>query len=229
MSSSQGTSKPSLLPKAISASALLLVGFGLSYVLRGDGDEPKLAPEPDAIASTEQAQATQSSGSYNRPSAFAARGAARGAAMVSVTTDPVAALAQLHANMKSAQARQSRDEMVAALESGHRSEPVDGAWSGQSEIAVMSASIAPVVLQAGFKPQNVAASCRSRTCRISADFTSAGDAEDWGDRVITQMGGTLSQVKMTIIQKPNGRSEVLMYGTRQQVARVSPRASSIRG
>jgi len=229
MSSSQDTSKSSLLPKAISASALILVGFGMSYVLGGDGDEPKVSPEPEAIAATDQARATPDYDSYRRPSGFAARGAARGAAKVSVTNDPVAALAQLHASMNPAQARQSRDEMVAALESGHRSEPVDGAWSGQSEIAIMSASIAPVVLQAGLKPQNVAASCRSRTCRISADFTKAGDAEDWGDRVITQMGGTLSQVKMTIIQKPDGRSEVLMYGARQQGTRVSPRATAIRG
>lgn len=215
MSSAAAKSKSALHQFAMPATAALLVGLGLYFALRDNGVTAEVSPVPESVVVTNEAH----SDAADRQNTLAARSSARAPARSSVTTDPHAVLAQLRKSVDPAVARQARDRIVAELETQHQAEPVDAAWSAQSEINIMSASITPVVLQAGFKPQNVVTDCRSRTCSISASFTSAGDAEDWGDRVVNQMGGTLSQVKTTVIQLPDGRSEIRMYGARKQASR----------
>jgi hypothetical protein len=131
-------------------------------------------------------------------------------------TDRAAAIAMLHKNMGNGAAQAlKRDRVVAELESQFRAEPIDAGWSAQSEDQIVSAAAAPVMDRAGFKPKDVSMACRSRTCRISASFTSAIDAQDWSDRLLTQMGGTISQARVAVVPQTDGSYEVRVFGGRK--------------
>lgn len=222
MSSAQARSKPTFYQVAMPATGILLAGLSLFYSLHGDGAATPLpASAPSSIVETHVAEsAPADTASYSRLSSFAARGNTLVSANANAAAaDPKALLAQLHATMRNPNAKLDRDRMVVDLESQHKAEPVDPAWSAQSEVSLMSAAIQPVALQSELKPRDITTDCRSRTCRVSARFSNSGDASEWGGRVITQMGGTLAQVKMTVIPQPDGSSEIRMYGSRKQPSR----------
>lgn len=213
MPSAAVTSRPSQFQLAMSA-ALLLAGLSLFYAFRGgDVQGAAASAAPESIGTQpEQVQA-----SHGPARAHAARSAAPDEVYDMLLADPASGLAQMHKSMTDVPAqRDARDQLVARLESEHRAEPVDAAWSAQSEVDILSASVEPVMIQGGFQPRDVATECRSRTCRISARFANSGDAQDWSDSLVMQMGGTLSQVKATILPQRDGSSEVRIYGARAQ-------------
>jgi hypothetical protein len=218
MSNVTAKPKPSFFQIAMPVGVLLLSGLSVAYWARGGA---QVTPPPTLPADTAQAEtaAPAPEGLSDRLAHLGARGAALSNGDRAVTDDLPASLAQLHASMNNAQAKRGdRDRIVAELESNHKAEPIDAAWSSQSEVNILSATTTKVMTQAGFKPQDVATDCRSKTCRISARFADSGDAEDWGDRLVTQMGPTLSQVKTTVIKLPDGSSEIRMYGARKMAS-----------
>ncbi len=97
----------------------------------------------------------------------------------------------------------------------HVAEPLDATWSARSEVDILAASIKPVMARGGLRPHDLATDCRSKTCRISASFDRSADARKWATMLVTQLGGTLSQVKMTVLPEPDGGSEVRIYGVRR--------------
>lgn len=108
-----------------------------------------------------------------------------------------------------------RDRQMAEFERSHRAEPVDAAWASQAQTNLDEIVVSEAIVASGIKPAEYAADCRSATCRISAEFKSSGDAEDWGTFFLASSGKTIRQAKMTILQNPDGTSEVRIYGARR--------------
>lgn len=216
MRSAAVNDKPSLQQAAKAAGILLLAGVTLAYAF-GNGSEQAALPPivPGAGPVADQLQPDPPGVAYNRLNKLAARAQSTGYS--ATVADPASGLATLHQHMLGGTAQRiDRDRVVIDLDTEHRAEPIDAAWSAQSEVNILSASVTPVMIQAGFSPDKVATDCRSRTCRISAQFASSGDAQGWANRLLTQMGGTLSQVKMTLLPQADGSFEVRMYGARKQ-------------
>jgi hypothetical protein len=109
----------------------------------------------------------------------------------------------------------ARDRQMAAFEQSHRAEPVDAAWASKAKADLDAIVTSEAIVASGIKPADYSADCRSATCRISAEFKSSGDAEDWGTFYLASSGKTIRQAKMTIVQNPAGGSEVRIYGTRR--------------
>jgi hypothetical protein len=129
-------------------------------------------------------------------------------------------LTKLHKNTADIRAEQAnRDRLVAELDRQHKAESIDTAWSAQSETAILSTSIDPLMSQSGLMPKDLSADCRSSTCRISARFAESTDAQSWATMMVTQMAGTMSQARMAVMQLPDGSSEVRIYGARKQSLR----------
>jgi len=165
------------------------------------------APAPAALDGGLIAQRYGSS-AHLRASAAATAGYA--------ISDPKAGLAQLHARLQGgASAAAKREQAVAQMESSHRAEPLDAAWSAASEQSFTVATSTPVMAAAGFKPQDVSTDCRSRTCRVSARFSSALDAQDWADRLVTQMGATIANARVAVLPQSDGSYEVRVFGARK--------------
>lgn len=108
-----------------------------------------------------------------------------------------------------------RDKQMAEFERSHRAEPIDATWAAQARSDLGAIVESEALKTSGIEPSDYTADCRSSTCRISANFTSSGNAEDWGTFFLASSGKTLRQAKMTIIQNPQGGAEVRIYGARR--------------
>lgn len=108
-----------------------------------------------------------------------------------------------------------RDRQMAAMEQSHRAEAVDPAWAGRASAQLDAIATSEALQSSGIKPGNYDADCRSATCRVSARFKSAGDAEDWGTFYLASSGETIRQARMTVIQGADGSAEVRIYGARR--------------
>jgi hypothetical protein len=119
------------------------------------------------------------------------------------------------AAMDPAKARQQRERMLAGLEAQHRAEPLDAAWAAKTEHALADIAGSDVMGTTGITARDYAADCRSSTCRISASFESASDAQDWGTYFLTSSGETMRQAKLMVVPGPDGSAEVRVYGVRR--------------
>lgn len=119
------------------------------------------------------------------------------------------------AAMDPAKAKQQRERMLGELEAQHRAEPVDAAWAARTEHALADIAGSDVMTTTGIAARDYAADCRSSTCRITASFKSAGDAQDWGTFFVTGTGDAIRQAKLMIVPGPDGAAEVRVYGVRR--------------
>jgi hypothetical protein len=208
--------KSSLFRWAEPAAVLGLTALVLGYALmsRAEDAQPQkfaLVPADEVIA----VAPTPNSETAPRARFGLAHAPAAGRAMP-LRGDAAARLAQLHAQLgKPADAEAKRDQLVAQMESQHLAERVDAAWSAQSEERIVAATSTDVMSRAGFAPKNLATDCRSQTCRISAQFSSAIDAKSWAERLLTQMGNTIGQARVAILPQGDGNYEVRVYGGRK--------------
>jgi hypothetical protein len=217
MSMPSASPRASVFRLAAPAGILLLTGLVLAYAYQGANAghiSPAIASPPNpAIDAMDAIPAAPVMHRLGKLASL--KGAQVNSA---VFADLPSALAQLHSSMAPTPATQvaERDRVVADLDSQHQAESIDALWSATSEQSVVAASVAPVMAQAGYKPQDVATDCRSRTCRISARFESSTEARGWADRLLTQMAGTISQAKVAVLPRDDGSFEVRVYGARMQ-------------
>ena len=113
------------------------------------------------------------------------------------------------------QSKQVLDAEIAELERRHHAEPVDAAWKTRAEGALAAIATSQDLKASGIAPTSYRNDCRSSTCRISAGFTSNGDAEDWGNMLTTMSGSTLRQVRTVVLDNPDGTFELRIYGVRK--------------
>lgn len=191
-------------PLVILIPLLLVVAALLIWAVMKQRATPAAAP--DAAATTAPARAIA------MPAGAAAKGVP-GSAMAGAPGGLGGRLPMTEADRIKALAE--RDRQMAAYEQSHRAEPIDAAWAARAKSDLDSIVTSEAMVASGIKPADYAADCRSATCRVSAQFKSPGDAEDWGTFYLASSGKTIRQAKMTIIQSPAGGSEMRIYGTRK--------------
>jgi hypothetical protein len=216
MDANTATKTSSLLRLAKPVVLLGVTGLVLAYGMMSREDDG-LAPQAQVVSADEVIADAPAAEAQSAPRArFALEHAPPSRRTSIASDDPARRLAQLHAQVgASAGAAAKRDQLVADMEAQHLAEPVDAGWSAQSEDRIVAASTTDVMARAGFAPQNLATDCRSHTCRISAQFTSAIAAKAWAERLLTQMGGTIGQAKVAVLPQSNGGYEVRVYGGRK--------------
>jgi len=221
MSSTATTSKLSLNQVVLPAVIVLLSGLSLAYSFGSGGNvgnekaNQSSAGSSSPVVVNERPAPESALVPDNHGSGLAARYAAR-PPTTRQAADNAPALMLLHKAMADSRGQKvDRDRMISELDRAHKAEALDVGWSASSEANILSASIEPVMTESGFQPKDIATDCRSNTCRISARFAESGDAQNWAGMLVTQLGGTLSQVKMTVLPQPDGSSEVLIYGARK--------------
>jgi hypothetical protein len=219
MSNAAATSKFSFYQAVIPAGILILSGLSLAYSLQAGGTNASNAvasPEPVAIAQSPYPEPIAN----RQAEVIAARSNTRSPAFNSSAGETAPDLMRLHKRIADARAEQADSvRLMAEIDRLHKAEPVDAAWSAQSETAVLSTTTQPLLAQSGLKPQDLATDCRSSTCRISARFAQSTDAESWAQMMVTEMAGTMSQARMAVVQLPDGSSEVHIYGVRKGAPR----------
>jgi hypothetical protein len=91
-------------------------------------------------------------------------------------------------------------------------EKADPAWSGAHERELMSLQDSGPMRDAGIKPADLRAECRSSTCRIQADFPDAGTASDWLQLYMGSVGDRLPVATVHQTRNPDGSMRVEIYG-----------------
>lgn len=111
-----------------------------------------------------------------------------------------------------AMAKQNQAAREAAI-LAFRNERVDPAWAGTHESKLGGIAGSDAISATGIKPRDSDISCKSRTCRIQADFASRSEAEDWALLFMSSVGDSLPTSVVTTNQNPDGSARVEIYGT----------------
>lgn len=127
------------------------------------------------------------------------------------TAADMAAMAEKRKRMAEAtQARiRQRNTQMAERFSAEKTDP---AWSGAHERELMSLQDAGPMRDAGIKPADLHAECRSSMCRIQGDFPDAGAASDWLQLYMASVGDRLPVATVHQVRNPDGSMRVEIYG-----------------
>ncbi len=102
------------------------------------------------------------------------------------------------------------------LRSRYEGEHVDAAWAPRKQKALEEASDSPQIDQLNAKPLSFAASCRSSTCLIGADFPNRLAADDWFTLYTLNAGPEMTRASMQKSVNPDGSVHLLIYGYARQ-------------
>jgi hypothetical protein len=189
---------------------LILAVFAvlLAFTLTRGGTRPATQAAPDDLATASEVDAASALTDTFNPQP-------RGAALPARAVPPTDSRSLFAPERDPEELRAERDQIVRDLEAAHRNQRVDPAWAPRAE-----RQLSEILDDSGIKASTLAPvsfrnECRSNSCRISAEFTSAADAEDWSMMFITSSGGTFQQTRSMLLPLPDGRTEARIYGTRR--------------
>lgn len=112
-------------------------------------------------------------------------------------------------------AKQAYEQLARELEEAHTRQPVDAAWKGAAETSMQAIRDGEALKGTGFSPAEFRTDCRSRSCRISATFDSAVDAQDWATMFTTMTGSDFRSARYVAVPTADGRTEIRIYGNRR--------------
>jgi len=113
------------------------------------------------------------------------------------------------------QAKKAYEKLGRDLEKAHASQPVDAAWKGAAETSMRNIQEGDALKATGFTPQDFRSDCRSSSCRISATFDTAADAQDWATMFTTMTGSDFRSARYVTTQTADGKTEIRIYGNRR--------------
>ncbi len=181
--------------------AVALIAGVTGWMIRSHSDQK--AATDAAVPQTEGEMATQLP---TNPSQ-ASRNAAAVQAAASIPVDPVALMAgNNEASLKLIQAGEKQ------LRSRYESEKVDAVWASHKQQALEKASVSPQIEQLNAKPLSFAATCRSSTCLIGADFPNRVAADDWFTLYTLNAGPEMTKAAMQKSPNPDGSVHMQIYG-----------------
>lgn len=114
-----------------------------------------------------------------------------------------------------ARAQEEYARLVGDLERTHTQQAVDPTWKAPTEATLSKIAEDDALLSSGIAPEAVRADCRSSTCRVSADFGSPADAQDWAVLFTAMTGKDFRKVRYVTVPQPSGGVEVRIYGNRR--------------
>lgn len=113
------------------------------------------------------------------------------------------------------EAKKAYEQLGRDLEKAHVSQPVDAAWKGAAETSMRNIQEGDALKSTGFTPQDFRSDCRSRSCRISATFDTAVDAQDWATMFTTMTGSDFRSARYVTVPTADGKTEIRIYGNRR--------------
>lgn len=185
---------------AVVVVVLALAGWMVSKQLR-----PDAAGRADSAGDATTAQSAEPAGgapASASPAARPTRAAPDFREQLALLKDP--------AKMKA-----RREQELAALEAQHQAESRDPVWAAKTEQAYGEIAESKPMQDVGVTPKNLQADCRSSTCRITADFGNAGNAQDWATFFLTSSGGLARQAKVIVVPNADGTSQVRIFSMRR--------------
>lgn len=90
---------------------------------------------------------------------------------------------------------------------------VDPAWAPTAERSLLDAAVEESLVELGV-PDEFNARCMRRMCKVQMAFDSAQQANDWADLYVLGMAEAVTSVRTMIVPRPDGRTEVIIYGAR---------------
>lgn len=112
-------------------------------------------------------------------------------------------------------AKREYEQLGKDLESAHQRQPVDAAWKGATERSMSNIAQGEALESTGFKPADFRSDCRSQSCRISATFDNAADAQDWATMFTTMSGSDFRSARYVTSTTADGKTEIRIYGNRR--------------
>lgn len=204
------------LPWIVAAAAIAALVFVL---LQRGGSTPdsaqaeEMARLQERLAALEQARGPGGgmSGDGTLAGRYAAQAAARGAGLADGTLrrGPGGRNA-----MTPAQQRAERERLQQRLQAEFAADAPDAAGGAAAETRLEEAVVGSDMASTGLVPDDLAVDCRRTMCRVSADFTKAGDAEDWAMMYLSAAGGAISRARTVQVRQPDGSTQVIIYGVR---------------
>lgn len=113
------------------------------------------------------------------------------------------------------EAKRAYEQLGRDLENAHSRQPVDAAWKGAAETSMRNIQEGDALKSTGFTPQDFRSDCRSQSCRISATFDSAVDAQDWATMFTTMTGSDFRSARYVTVPTADGKIEIRIYGNRR--------------
>lgn len=198
--------KSSLVPMLVVAVAVALIAGVTGWTIRSHADAKAAAGATENAAEGDMAAQIPTN-----PSQASHNAAAAQAAVASMPVDPAAVLAANNeASSKLIKAGENQ------LRSRYESEKVDAAWAPRKQQALEKASVSPQIEQLNAKPLSFAASCRSSTCLIGADFPNRVAADDWFTLYTLNAGPEMTKAAMQSSANPDGSVHLQIYGFARQ-------------
>ena len=159
-----------------------------------DERAPAVAADPEAIEAARRRSAAQA---MPTPSALPPAEAVR------------EQLARIAEQRKQSAARLDRAKRDAAA--AFAQEPVDPVWSAATERRIDQVAALPAIQQNSAAPKDMRVECRSSMCRVTSDFTTSGQADDWTMLFMASVGSTLPQSLVSRVTNPDGSQSVVIY------------------
>lgn len=106
------------------------------------------------------------------------------------------------------------ERFISGLARAHATEARDPDWGPAAEAALHALASSPAMATTGLAPDRWSSDCRSRTCRVTADFANHDAAQDWANFFLTGTGGTLAGAELSIQRTADHATRVLIFGAR---------------
>ena len=115
--------------------------------------------------------------------------------------------------MSTADQQVAQMDAFSSFETRLRMDTPDAQWSAPAEKSLIEAASEPALTKTGV-PENYQAFCSGHMCKITADFATRGQADDWSDFYPVGMGGTVSSVRTMVTPGAHGDARLVIYATR---------------
>jgi hypothetical protein len=99
------------------------------------------------------------------------------------------------------------------LQAQYSSERADPSWAMAREQSLAASSTSSQIADINVEPKDFHADCRSTTCRVTADFASRSNAEDWFSLFLVNTGTRMGKTSYQITANPDGTAHIEIYGT----------------
>lgn len=108
---------------------------------------------------------------------------------------------------------------LSTFENRYRQDGADAAWAMHTENKMLDAAAEPALNQFG-TPDSYDADCQAHLCKIVMVFDDLPHAQDWEQFYVTGLGEAVTRVVSSIQVQPDGKANLLIYGTRAGAERL---------
>lgn len=123
--------------------------------------------------------------------------------------------AALRGTESPAEMESQRQAQIIAYANAFRNQKTDPAWGLPTEALLLDKMGSDHVLSIRAQmPTSRSIGCRTDMCELKFTFAQPGDAVDWTDAYVADLGKTVGRTWHTLQTRPDGSAEIILYGFR---------------